>query len=302
MGKLTGHMVVMDIDGTQLREDIAKDAYSEADLADVSALNEFLEELIEEGAIVVHATNRMTHLYEADHDSDDSPGLLVRPHYATTTASTVVLACDRETGALSEDPGFNGQLEEIGYDEAKVRSDIQAYVDQGIMEWSPDSDQTHMKASAKFLPEVPVETREEVRQALQSQQADGVHVFMVEDPETHIIDIMPAICTKRSVIDIIAENEGIQRHNVFVAGNSNNDIPMFEVTRTGVAVSTATDSLKSHVTQMRDLFNGTAKTTKGDKRLMIAPEGKTPAQSVLWGLKERFQPILNAPEKVLAAE
>ena len=298
MGALNGYMAVSDIDGTQVREDIPVSEYSTDDLADIQALNDYIEDLIAEGLVFVHSTNRMTHLYAADQDSDNNPGLLVRPNYATTSASTEVLECNRETGELSPNDGFATRLAEIDYDKEKIVADVQALVDQGILVWSSEGDQTQIKTSAHFNPDIPVAEREKIRDQLQSKQAEGVSVFMVEDPETHIIDIMPEICTKHEIIGIIADQEGIASENIFVAGNSNNDISMFQPERAGVAVSSAKDSLKDHVAEITGAFGDAI---NNRSRLTVAPKGLSPAQSVLWGLKSHFEPILKEAELTPAA-
>ena len=295
MGTLTGQMIVMDIDGTQLPEGPTKDQDMIDQAGDIAALKSFLEQAAAEGAIIVHSTNRMAHLFEEDHVT----GILAMPHYATTTASTEIWKCDRETGDLIPDPRFQDKLDAIDYNETEIRAQIQELVDAGKMVWSSEKDQTTIKASALFVDDISAEERMQIHAELQAKQAEGVTAFLVHGGDEWIIDVMPEICTKDNVIATISEEHGIPSERIFVAGNSNNDASMFVPGRPGVAVASAKDSLKEHVRGLETAFDDAVYAKNVGPQ--IAPAGLSPAASVLWGLQQTFGTQLDSRETAPAA-
>lgn len=260
-------MIVMDIDGTQLREDIPAARYSDQDLADIAALKSKVEALRAKGVVVVHATNRMLPLYQEHHGT-----LLAVPDYVTCSASTEIFRVLHPQGTLQRDDAYGRMIADSGFDAGRSRAIGEQYAELRLMEGVHLTDR---KVSFRFDEDTPIARRHDIFNALSASDNPGASVFMVEDPETHIIDFLPSVCTKRGVVDFLARQEIVAPGRVFVVGNSNNDIPMFAAAFNCAAVGNARDSLKNHVSGLQEESGDT-------RRYVVAPDSN--ARGVSWAL------------------
>lgn len=256
--------VVADIDGTQLREDIPKTQYSAQDLAHASALRNRLDYLSSQGVLIVHATNRMAEFVLED------IGLLAKADYITCSASTRILKYNRQADTYADDPDYDALVQSCNFDPEVCREQMSQFPELHL---TPDINQTDRKVSCTFTPGTPIERRVEIEAALQQMQPPTIKIFMVEDRDNHIIDFLPAFCTKAATLAFIMKKEKLEPEDVIAFGNSNNDIPLLGEKFTSVAVGDSRPSLLEHVEQMK---------ANGSKRHHVAPLENT--QGVLWGL------------------
>lgn len=261
-------MIVCDIDGTQLDEAIHHSRYSNSDLEKIFSLRERLENLKKQGAVIVHATNRMFHLYE------ETSHLLATPNYLGCSASTCVYK-KTEDGIFIPSDKYTDMLAASGFSRDLCVQHGLEFSDALVL--SGAEHQTDTKISFLFKENVSLEEKNAIFRALQSRSKDGTSVSMVEDRDTHIIDFLPSMANKGSVVHHIAQIEGIHPDNIYVFGNANNDMSMFKHYLNCCAVGNASNSLKNHVKSLREDFNDKK------EKYIIAPTHN--ALGVLHGLQ-----------------
>lgn len=260
-------IVALDIDGTQLREDISQDSFSEKDLKGIRKLKFLLESLRDQGVIVVHVTNRMFDLYKR------SEHLLAESDYVACAASTRLFQ-RTDAGLLIPEKNYEDKIKESNFDPKRCEEHANLFAD--ALTQSGAEHQTDRKVSYHIHSDIPVTNRFHIFNQLKNMQPDGTSVFMVEDLNNHIIDFLPTICNKGNIIRHIAQIEKIPPQNVFVFGNANNDIAMFQNDFNGAAVGNATLLLREHIQSLQKNKNNSG-------RHIISPEINT--ESVLSGLQ-----------------
>lgn len=241
--------VVIDTDGTQIREDIKVPTYDENDLAACFNLKNALEkEMRERGLVVIQATNRMPHSVK------NVQHLIAEGNYLTCAASTQVYKRN-EAGELERDKGFDALVAQSGYNKEEHRAQAAQFPE--MVHHGPTSE-SDRKLSYHFVEGTSVERQLEIFRELQAmEKEDGGRVFAVDDNGNYIIDFLPKPCNKGFIVNYIAEQEGHLAENTLCIGNSNNDIAMFLPEFNAAAVGDARSSLMEHVQQIQSQLTNT---------------------------------------------
>lgn len=266
-------LVVLDIDGTQIREKPILTDPNDPEWAHIAALKTKLESLRDSGQIVLgHVTNRMYHLV------DEQRHLLAAPDYIGCTASSDLYKAGATTSDDVRLGSYDGLIVPGTFDTEAFHALCGQY--SKVLTIASDSDQARLKVTYKFNIGTGKEQIAKIQTAINAELAEkhqGISANFVEDPDTTIVDFMPVAATKGSIVAHIAELEGIPAERIIAMGNSNNDKPMFVDTWNSVAVANANTSLIEHSKALQTDPNTTG-------RHLVAPEEN--ARGVIWGLEQ----------------
>ena len=66
----------------------------------------------------------------------------------------------------------------------------------------------------------------------------------ITSSDVNLIDLGPLNCSKSHAIDFLRKKYGLKREDIYVVGDSDNDLPMFETTSNTYCMTNGTDRLK----------------------------------------------------------
>lgn len=235
-------LFILDIDDTQIPDRHSGHAI-DGEIESIKALKQKLTDLMDQGHIVVHATNAIFSDYAMVRER------LATPTYLSCTASTLLLKRDPQTQDWEDVADYESHNRSLGYDAALARSfaDLKLPVTALTGEH-----ETPLKVSYKFDDALSDEVRQDAYKQALTLCADtpGMRVEFVDAGDNFYLDFLPAQCSKGDVALFIARREGIDEENIIAFGNGSNDISMFRQGFRGAAVGNASASLVKHVNDM----------------------------------------------------
>ena len=74
----------------------------------------------------------------------------------------------------------------------------------------------------------------------------------ITSSDVNLIDLGPLNCSKAHAIDFLRKKYGLKREDIYVVGDSDNDLPMFETTSNMYCMTNGTDRLKQAANHIVD--------------------------------------------------